>query len=245
MKMEAELLYLSLVEPDVAMSPEALEVDLLPMDFTDDESGLTLLVLLGRFSLISALFSMGSDVCAQSLEGKPLREHNWSRTGKYMVTGTVFVGLTQFARLSFIDKIFQGSSHTITVALEKTILNQFVLAPIVNAGAMAAIEFSQTYSTATVMARLRANYCEAQIVGYAVKPLGNLTAFLLFPSNLVAQLVITRTVAFGYNTYFSIVTHRPLPETEEDEPCSQNQFEDTSKRKPVHEDGSVLCCSVM
>ena len=249
MKMEAELLYLSLMQPEVAMSPDDLEFDLLPEDLLE-ETELATVVLLGRFLIINAVFSLGSDMVAQTvIEEKPSSQYNWERTGYYIATGTVFVGMSQFFRLYLIRSIFADDT-TLKTALEKTCFNQLLLSPIVNAGAMAAVQFTRTWSWLDVKQKLYQDYWEAQLVGYAVKPVGNLAAFVLFPTNIVGQLVITRVVAFGYNTYFSVVSHKDIRKTvseneEEDDGDGEEEqsIPNIEKQKPSRND--VLCCSVM
>eukprot|EP00756_Hemistasia_phaeocysticola_P047697 Hpha_TRINITY_DN22163_c0_g1::TRINITY_DN22163_c0_g1_i1::g.103564::m.103564 len=230
-----ELMWFS--EPEIALSPDDLDRDIFPQELTAFESFESAALVLGKFVVVSCVFSFGSDACAQYLQGrrwcvaKPeppplpaasLRStpgdklvtrpvpYDWSRTIRYMGTGTVFVGASQFLRLGLIAHIFDPKDTSIRTVIHKTAVNQFLLSPVVNAGAMFMVVYSRDRDCEYAWEKLKDDFCEAQMASYCVKPLGNLLAFLLFPSSMTGQLLITRSVAFFYNIYFSILTHRDI-----------------------------------
>lgn len=220
-------------EPEFAQSPDDLDKDIFPRELSTIESIEELAFVLSKFLLISSLFSLGSDMLAQHVEGKRLfvqrpsppppppptgvsdgddMEHrapyDWRRSARYMGTGTLFVGCAQFIRLGIIAQLFDPKDHTLATVLKKTAINQFIMSPLVNGAAMFTLTYIRFRDSGKAWEKLQADFCEAQLVAYTIKPLGNFCAFFFFPDNLTGQLVITRSVAFLYNTYFSVVAHR-------------------------------------
>jgi hypothetical protein len=136
----------------------------------------------------------------------------WNRAAKFASTGVIFCGVVQFVRLEVIENLFPkgAAGGTVLTALEKTAFNQLVFSPVVRALSMATIQYMETQSCEDVKAKLKNDFLEAQGVSYAVKPVSNILAFVLFPHNMIGQTVVMRSVAFAYNVYFSYVAHRKV-----------------------------------
>eukprot|EP01062_Namystynia_karyoxenos_P077693 TRINITY_DN786_c0_g2_i1.p2 TRINITY_DN786_c0_g2~~TRINITY_DN786_c0_g2_i1.p2 ORF type:complete len:320 (+),score=101.39 TRINITY_DN786_c0_g2_i1:187-1146(+) len=225
-----------LISPEFAGSPDILDGVIFPRDLSAFESAEAVLWVIGNFVVVSCVFSFASDCMAQHVQGRrfcvgkppcpppppggpgigpgdggkrPL-PYDWKRSFQFMGTGTIFVGGAQFIRLGLIRTMYDPNDRSLRTVLEKVALNQFILSPVVNCGAMFTLVYCQYRDCAYAWEKVKDDFCEAQMVAYTVKPLGNFIAFFCFPGNLMGQLLVTRTVALAYNTFFSVLVHRDL-----------------------------------
>eukprot|EP01062_Namystynia_karyoxenos_P066734 TRINITY_DN60674_c0_g1_i1.p1 TRINITY_DN60674_c0_g1~~TRINITY_DN60674_c0_g1_i1.p1 ORF type:complete len:315 (+),score=114.33 TRINITY_DN60674_c0_g1_i1:121-1065(+) len=138
-----------------------------------------------------------------------------SRSTRFAATGVFFCGVVQFLRLGVINVVFDRGDHSFKTAIWKTVVNQAVFSPIVRAWSMMTVRYmyershghSPGESWAGACKNLREKFIEAQGVSYLVKPVSNVLAFAFFPSHILGQAIVMRTVAFVYNVYFDFLVH--------------------------------------
>eukprot|EP01012_Entosiphon_sulcatum_P064375 TRINITY_DN93191_c0_g1_i1.p1 TRINITY_DN93191_c0_g1~~TRINITY_DN93191_c0_g1_i1.p1 ORF type:complete len:239 (-),score=36.47 TRINITY_DN93191_c0_g1_i1:38-709(-) len=137
------------------------------------------------------------------------------RALKFTATGVIFCGVISWARLALASLIVPQAG--LVGCLEKTLIHEGLLAPLVRVASMATIQYLESSNWHDVKDKIRADFWEAQIVSWGFKIPTSSLVFWLFPFDKDAQLVAIRLFSFLYNTYYSYVTHRAFTRTEEDE----------------------------
>lgn len=93
--------------------------------------------------------------------------------------------------------------------IKQVCVDQFVFTPLFVASLISIIGYSQHQDVELVKDKLRDQYFDILIAGYAVWPAVQLINFGFVPLNY--QVLVTQSVAFLWNIYFSWKTNLPAP----------------------------------
>lgn len=98
--------------------------------------------------------------------------------------------------------------------IKKVLLDQLVFTPVFLASLLSIISYSQKQDIGYVQDKLRHQYFDILLTGYSVWPLVQLINFGFVPLNY--QVLVTQTVAFLWNIYFSWKTNLTIKVPVED-----------------------------
>ncbi|KAI9487328.1 MAG: sym-1 [Benjaminiella poitrasii] len=153
----------------------------------------------------AALFGAGDVIAQQLVERQGWKRHDYMRTLRMTTFGGVFAGPVLSVWYRYVDRKitiknpFQG-------LVAKVTLDQFVFAPFFIAAFFTGQGLFEGKSVKEIKEKLSNGYKTALIGNYKIWPAVQFINFYFTPLNY--RLLVTNTVALGWNAYLSTVNNQ-------------------------------------
>ncbi|RKP13364.1 hypothetical protein BJ684DRAFT_10175 [Piptocephalis cylindrospora] len=161
--------------------------------------------LLTQSLATGGLFALGDVLAQQGVESKGLAGHDLTRTGRMLFFGTTFAGPVLGTWYRLLDKWIRLSTPGKTL-VTRVLVDQVCGAPVIIASFFTGLGLLAGDSRKTILGGLKKGYPEALKNNYKLWPAVQLVNFHFVP--LQHRLLLTNTVALGWNTYMSYETSR-------------------------------------
>ncbi|KAI9228039.1 MAG: integral membrane protein mpv17 pmp22 family [Piptocephalis tieghemiana] len=161
--------------------------------------------LLTQSLVTGGLFAFGDVLAQQGVEKKGVEAHDLMRTARMLFFGTAFAGPVLGTWYRLLDQRIRLSTPGKTL-LARVFVDQLCGAPVIIASFFTGLGFLAGDSRKTILGSLKKGYPEALKNNYKLWPAVQLFNFHFVP--LQHRLLLTNTVALGWNTYISYETSR-------------------------------------
>ncbi|KAI8617320.1 hypothetical protein BC830DRAFT_1167091 [Chytriomyces sp. MP71] len=151
------------------------------------------------------LFVLGDLVAQHVVEGTPLSQHDYARTGRLALFGGCIAGPSIALWYPFLQRSIAFKSDWGSV-LARVAADQLLFAPTFTAGFIVSTTLMSGRSLTDARARLDEGYKEAIVNNWKLWPAVQILNFAFVP--LLYRSLIVNTIATGWNTYLSLLSKR-------------------------------------
>jgi len=150
------------------------------------------------------MFAVG-DVIAQQLVEKRGKEHDYKRTGRMSLFGTLVAGPSTSLWYRFLDKyvVLPNKTHQL---FARVLLDQGVYAPLAQVVYLGGTGVFEGSSPQEIKEKVKVGFGPALIGNYKIWPAFQLINFNFVPPNY--RSLGTNIVALGWNTYLSVLNQK-------------------------------------